>query len=130
MAKNARAQTRTAAAAPAPAKPAKPALKSAPKMAEKSIKAVAKHAEPAAEVERPPQGRSWAQGGLPRQSNRDAERAMRLNPDVLCRSCGKRPGRPTAIIGQLTATELCEVCANLRKERIRANRASQRGYRL
>lgn len=106
-------------------------------MAEKSIKAVAKRIEPPVEVEaapepetRAPQGRSWAQGGLPRQSNREAERAMRLNPDVLCRSCGKRPGRPTAIIGQLTATELCEVCANLRKERIRANRASQRGYRL
>ena len=109
-------------------------------MAEKSVKTVAKPdvveksapaAEPAVEREtRAPQGRSWAQGGLPRQSNRDAERAMRLNPDVLCRSCGKRPGRPTAIIGQLTATELCEVCANLRKERIRANRASQRGYRL
>ena len=130
MAKNARAQARTPAPTPAPAKTAKPALKSAPKMAEKSIKAVAKRPEPVAEAERAPQGRSWAQGGLPRQSNRDAERAMRLNPDVLCRSCGKRPGRPTAIIGQLTATELCEVCANLRKERIRANRASQRGYRL
>ena len=68
--------------------------------------------------------RSWTQGGLP--SRRMSERFR----DVTCRSCGKRPGRPTAIIGQLTATELCEVCAALRKERIRANRASQRGYRL
>ena len=50
--------------------------------------------------------------------------------DTPCRSCGIRPGRPTAIIGQLTATELCEVCAALRKERIRANRAQQRSYRI
>ena len=49
---------------------------------------------------------------------------------VMCRSCGIRPGRPTAIIGQLTATELCDVCAALRKERIRQNRALQRGYRI
>lgn len=50
--------------------------------------------------------------------------------EVMCRSCGIRPGRPTAIIGQLTATELCDVCAALRKERIRQNRAMARGYRI
>ena len=50
--------------------------------------------------------------------------------ETLCRSCGIRPGRPTAIIGQLTATELCDVCAALRKERIKQNRAQQRGYRI
>lgn len=50
--------------------------------------------------------------------------------EVMCRSCGLRPGRPTAIIGQLTATELCDVCAQLRKERIRQNRAQQRSYRI
>jgi hypothetical protein len=50
--------------------------------------------------------------------------------EVPCRSCGVRPGRPTAIIGQLTATELCDVCAALRKERIRQNRAMQRSYRI
>jgi hypothetical protein len=107
-------------------------------MAERSVKAVAKRiAAPVVEVIEEPEveaepatpesgARSWQQGGLPSR-NRMNERLMR---DVTCRSCGKRPGRPTAIIGQLTATELCEVCANLRKERIRANRASQRGYRL
>jgi hypothetical protein len=50
--------------------------------------------------------------------------------EIMCRSCGIRPGRPTAIIGQLTATELCDVCAALRKERIRQNRAMARGYRI
>jgi hypothetical protein len=46
---------------------------------------------------------------------------------VMCRSCGKRPGQPTAILGQLMSAELCERCAMLRKERIRANRAAARG---
>jgi len=44
----------------------------------------------------------------------------------MCRSCGKRPGKPTAILGQLTETELCETCAALRKARIRANRSAAR----
>ena len=44
----------------------------------------------------------------------------------LCRSCNKRPGRPMTMIGQLTQTVLCETCAELRKERIRANRAAAR----
>jgi len=60
-----------------------------------------------------------------------ADRTSRATPrETVCRSCGVRPGRPTAIIGQLTSTELCEVCAALRKERIRQNRAMQRSYRI
>ena len=48
---------------------------------------------------------------------------------VMCRSCGKRPGRPTAILGQMTQAELCAQCTALRKERIRLNRAAARGLR-
>jgi hypothetical protein len=48
---------------------------------------------------------------------------------VMCRSCGKRPGRPTAILGQMTQAELCAQCTALRKERIRLNRADARGLR-
>jgi hypothetical protein len=48
---------------------------------------------------------------------------------VMCRSCGKRPGRPTAILGQMTQAELCPQCTQLRKERIRLNRAAARGMR-
>lgn len=47
----------------------------------------------------------------------------------MCRSCGKRPGRPTAILGQMTQAELCAQCTALRKERIRLNRAAARGLR-
>jgi hypothetical protein len=47
----------------------------------------------------------------------------------MCRSCGKRPGRPTAILGQMTQAELCAQCTALRKERIRINRAAARGLR-
>jgi hypothetical protein len=47
----------------------------------------------------------------------------------MCRSCGKRPGRPTAILGQMTQAELCPQCTALRKERIRINRAAARGLR-
>jgi hypothetical protein len=32
----------------------------------------------------------------------------------LCRSCGKRPGKPTAILGQMMQAELCTECAALR----------------
>jgi hypothetical protein len=56
----------------------------------------------------------------------DVQRDERM---VTCRSCGKRPGRPTAIIGQMMAAELCSECATLRKERIRQNRAAARGLR-
>jgi hypothetical protein len=48
---------------------------------------------------------------------------------VVCRSCGKRPGRPTAILGQMTQAELCPQCTQMRKERIRLNRAAARGMR-
>jgi hypothetical protein len=48
---------------------------------------------------------------------------------AVCRSCGKRPGRPTAILGQMTQAELCAQCTALRKERIRLNRAAARGLR-
>lgn len=48
---------------------------------------------------------------------------------TMCRSCGKRPGKPTAIHGQLTEAELCEPCSVLRKERIRANRSAAHGRR-
>jgi hypothetical protein len=41
-------------------------------------------------------------------------------------SCNKRPGRPMTMIGQLTQSVLCETCAQLRKERIRQNRAAAR----
>ncbi len=70
-----------------------------------------------------------------------AKRAVRAGEDkrerepeidentVMCRSCGKRPGRPTAILGQMTQAELCPQCTALRKERIRLNRAAARGMR-
>jgi hypothetical protein len=48
---------------------------------------------------------------------------------TLCRSCGKRPGKPTAILGQMMQAELCVECAALRKERIRINRAAARAFR-
>jgi hypothetical protein len=48
---------------------------------------------------------------------------------TLCRSCGKRPGKPTAILGQMMQAELCVECAALRKERIRLNRAAARAFR-
>ena len=120
MPKNARPAARSKTSAKLASKPA---AKLAPKIVEKSVKpapipAVAKAAAKAPE-----------QGVRVHELAR-AERMQRDQREVLCRSCGLRPGRPTAIIGQLTATELCEVCANLRKERIRQNRAQQRGYRL
>jgi hypothetical protein len=57
----------------------------------------------------------------------EEELAMAGGP--MCRSCGKRPGRPTAILGQMTQAELCAQCTALRKERIRLNRAAARGLR-
>lgn len=92
----------------------KPSAKLAPKIVEKSVRPAP---IPVA-------------AKAPDTSRLEADRMRRGEREVTCRSCGIRPGRPTAIIGQLTATELCEVCANLRKERIRQNRAQQRGYRL
>jgi hypothetical protein len=60
-----------------------------------------------------------------------AEEAEELDQGsgAMCRSCGKRPGRPTAILGQMTQAELCPQCTALRKERIRLNRAAARGLR-
>ena len=60
----------------------------------------------------------------------DDEEEIDIPPgSVMCRSCGKRPGRPTAILGQMTQAELCAQCTALRKERIRLNRAAARGLR-
>jgi hypothetical protein len=53
-------------------------------------------------------------------------RMSESSPGALCRSCNKRPGPPTAILGQLTQTDLCDTCAALRKARIRANRTAAR----
>src|ERR1700761_7964447 len=57
------------------------------------------------------------------------EESMAAGRGAMCRSCGKRPGRPTAILGQMTQAELCPQCTALRKERIRLNRAAARGMR-
>jgi hypothetical protein len=59
----------------------------------------------------------------------DDESMSAADRGALCRSCGKRPGRPTAILGQMTQAELCPQCTALRKERIRLNRAAARGMR-
>jgi hypothetical protein len=59
----------------------------------------------------------------------DADGDVDARSGVMCRSCGKRPGRPTAILGQMTQAELCPQCTQLRKERIRLNRAAARGMR-
>ena len=102
--------SKTRSAKPRPKKPAvkaaAPARKPAP--AKRAPRAATKAARPAEEEEEiidiPP-------GATP------------------CRSCGKRPGRPTAILGQMTQAELCAQCTALRKERIRLNRAAARGLR-
>jgi hypothetical protein len=67
----------------------------------------------------------------PRAVDEDAteDEALESGSGVMCRSCGKRPGRPTAILGQMTQAELCPQCTALRKERIRLNRAAARGLR-
>lgn len=57
------------------------------------------------------------------------EEDLTMTGGPMCRSCGKRPGRPTAILGQMTQAELCAQCTALRKERIRLNRAAARGLR-
>ena len=103
MSKTRSAKPRAKKTAPAPArKPAAPA-KRAPRVA-------------AAAVEAPE----------PDEEDADLEAGDR---GALCRSCGKRPGRPTAILGQMTQAELCAQCTALRKERIRLNRAAARGLR-
>jgi hypothetical protein len=59
----------------------------------------------------------------------EEEEDLAMAGGPMCRSCGKRPGRPTAILGQMTQAELCAQCTALRKERIRLNRAAARGLR-
>jgi hypothetical protein len=65
----------------------------------------------------------------PREVEEEEDAANDDRSGVMCRSCGKRPGRPTAILGQMTQAELCPQCTALRKERIRLNRAAARGLR-
>jgi|SRR6478672_11153008 hypothetical protein len=99
--------SKTRSAKPRPKKPAAkaaaPARKAAPAPAKRPTRAAAP-VEPEEDLDIPPGA-------------------------VLCRSCGKRPGRPTAILGQMTQAELCAQCTALRKERIRLNRAAARGLR-
>ncbi len=49
---------------------------------------------------------------------------------LLCRSCGKRPGLPSSILGQLATAELCGSCLELRRQRIKANRLRDREIML
>ncbi len=71
---------------------------------------------------------SRAAASAPREEDAD-DAELLARGGALCRSCGKRPGRPTAILGQMTQAELCPQCTALRKERIRLNRAAARGHR-
>jgi hypothetical protein len=100
--------SKTRSAKPRPkkpaAKPAATARKAAAAPAKRPTRAAAQAAEEEEDIDIPPGA-------------------------VLCRSCGKRPGRPTAILGQMTQAELCAQCTALRKERIRLNRAAARGLR-
>src|SRR5579884_4254349 len=79
-------------------------------------------------AERAPKQRAAARAARPKAVEEEEE--IDYPPGtVMCRSCGKRPGRPTAILGQMTQAELCAQCTALRKERIRLNRAAARGLR-
>jgi hypothetical protein len=99
--------SKTRSAKPRPKKPAAKAAATARKAASAPAKRPTRAAAPA-----------------------DEEEDIDIPPgSVLCRSCGKRPGRPTAILGQMTQAELCAQCTALRKERIRLNRAAARGLR-
>jgi hypothetical protein len=95
-------------------RPAKPRAK-------KSAAAVTASRKPAAPAKRP---RAVVQAAAASEEEETDE-----THGVTCRSCGKRPGRPTAILGQMTQAELCPQCTALRKERIRLNRAAARGLR-
>src|SRR5438270_7126724 len=89
-------------------------------------KAAAKAAAPARKAAAPAKRASpRAVAAVPDED----EDEMAVGSGVMCRSCGKRPGRPTAILGQMTQAELCPQCTALRKERIRLNRAAARGLR-
>jgi hypothetical protein len=88
-------------------------------------KQAAKSAAPARKAAPAPAKRAPRAVAPPVEDEEDL--AMAGGP--MCRSCGKRPGRPTAILGQMTQAELCAQCTALRKERIRLNRAAARGLR-
>jgi hypothetical protein len=87
-------------------------------------KAAAKSAAPARKAANPPKRAPKAAAVAEEEDEEPIPAGA-----VLCRSCGKRPGRPTAILGQMTQAELCAQCTALRKERIRLNRAAARGLR-
>ncbi len=103
--------SKTRSAKPRPKKPAAKAAKLA--------------AAPARKVAPPVKRAPRAVAAVPEED----EDEMAAGSGVMCRSCGKRPGRPTAILGQMTQAELCAQCTALRKERIRLNRAAARGLR-
>ena len=88
-------------------------------------KAAAKTAAPARKAAAPAPKRAPKAAAAPAEEE-DEEMVV---GGAVCRSCGKRPGRPTAILGQMTQAELCAQCTALRKERIRLNRAAARGLR-
>jgi hypothetical protein len=89
-------------------------------------KAAAKSAAPARKAAAPAPKRAPKAVAAAAAVEEDEEM---LGSGAVCRSCGKRPGRPTAILGQMTQAELCAQCTALRKERIRLNRAAARGLR-
>ncbi len=90
----------------------------------RSKKSVPPATRPAASAKRA------ARAGADKRESAAREREPEIDENtVMCRSCGKRPGRPTAILGQMTQAELCPQCTALRKERIRLNRAAARGMR-
>jgi hypothetical protein len=91
-------------------------------------KAAAKSAAPSRKAAAPAPKRApkAVAAAAPKEEEPDEEM---IGSGAVCRSCGKRPGRPTAILGQMTQAELCAQCTALRKERIRLNRAAARGLR-
>jgi len=88
-------------------------------------KSAAKATAPARKAATPPKRAPKAAAAVVEEEDEEEYPAG----SVMCRSCGKRPGRPTAILGQMTQAELCAQCTALRKERIRLNRAAARGLR-
>src|SRR5437764_7619388 len=88
-------------------------------------KQAAKSAAPARKAAPAPAKRMSRAAAPPAEEEED----LSMAGGPMCRSCGKRPGRPTAILGQMTQAELCAQCTALRKERIRLNRAAARGLR-
>ena len=107
--------------------PAKTRSKKSEAPARTKRAAGAERAERATESAAP--ARRTARPVEPEVEDEDADADEDARSGVMCRSCGKRPGRPTAILGQMTQAELCPQCTQLRKERIRLNRAAARGMR-